>query len=56
MFWMNLQTWKAHPFVVAHFGTDHIAAVEAELEELAGRNDKRSDIEWGMRQIVYRRV
>ena len=29
MFWMNLQTWKTDPFVVAQFGAEQLAVIEA---------------------------
>lgn len=56
MFWMNLQNWKSEPFVLARVGPDGVEAMEAQLQELAATEDERSDIEWGVRQIVYRRV
>jgi hypothetical protein len=56
MFWMNLQTWKADPFVVSQFGPVHIARIESELATLMAVTGGRSDIEWEVRQLVYRRA
>jgi len=55
MFLMNLQAWKNEAFVRARFGDTTIASIETRLRELTEIDARRSDIEWGMRQILYRR-
>jgi len=55
MFSMNLQAWKNEAFVRARFGDPTIASIETRLRELTEIDARRSDIEWGMRQILYRR-
>ena len=55
MFLMNLQAWKNDLFVRARFGDSKIASIETRLQELTEIDGGRGDIEWGMRQIVFRR-
>lgn len=55
MFLMNLQTWRNDEFVKAHFGDAMLAPLDAELRAIAQEDSDRSQIEWSVRQIVYRR-
>jgi SAM-dependent methyltransferase len=55
MFRMNLETWGNDDDVTARLGSGAIDALRAGLRELVASDRTRVDIEWGMRQIVYRR-
>lgn len=54
MFWMNLPAWKADPFVTYRYGEGRIASLDHQLRALIDADQERSDIEWGIRQLVYR--
>lgn len=56
MFYMNIQTWKQHPFVRRNYSTSEISQLEADLRGLTEESSSRSEIEWGLRQIAYERV
>ena len=54
MFSMNVPNWRDRPFVRARCSTQEIAALEAELHELA-RSDGGEPVLWGLRQIAWQR-
>lgn len=55
MFVLNAQAWSAHPFITASYSSTTIAALQEKLASLASTPSSSSDIEWGMRQIVFAR-
>ncbi|MEA2640484.1 MAG: trans-aconitate 2-methyltransferase [Chloroflexota bacterium] len=55
MFFLNMQSWKTDPFVVGRMGNAALGEMEVELHRLMSTEDGQSDIEWGLRQLVYRR-
>ena len=55
MFYMNIQTWKHQSFVRANYTTEMITELELELKNLMMTAKNASDIEWGLRQLVFQR-
>jgi SAM-dependent methyltransferase len=53
MFVMNMQAWKADPFVRSHAGAVAVAALEQELRSLAAGGRGEHTIEWHLRQFVF---
>ena len=56
MFFLNIQAWKDHPFILANYPTVLIKELENDLNTLRQRSGSKSEIEWGMRQLVFERV
>jgi hypothetical protein len=56
MFFMNLQSWKDHPFIRGNYPPALIDRLEEELSTFIRTPDDGIKIEWGMRQIVYQRT
>jgi hypothetical protein len=55
MFVLNAQVWKTHPFVTTHYSPTEITALQEQLASLANTPSAASEIEWGMRQVVFER-
>jgi SAM-dependent methyltransferase len=54
MYSMNLQTWRDDPYVQRTYSTEQITELATGLQEL--KASRRTDeIEWGLRQLTYRR-
>ncbi len=56
MFLLNLRAWQHRPFVRDNYSSRVIAGIEAELSALIGESSAGSDIEWGIRSLVFERV
>ena len=56
MFSMNIKTWKNDPYVVDNYPPGKIDYIEGSLESIAEGSNGLSEIEWGMRQIVWKRT
>lgn len=56
MFSLNILSWKEHPFIRANYSCAIIDRLVRELDEMAQRPGNATDIEWGMRQMVYEQV
>jgi trans-aconitate 2-methyltransferase len=56
MFFLNMQTWKDHPFIQRNYSAGLMQELEKELDTLRRKPGSTSEIEWGMRQIVFARV
>jgi SAM-dependent methyltransferase len=56
MFWLNLQTWKQHPFVQKQYAYAQLNEVEAGLQQLMAGAQGPAEIAWGLRQLVYERI
>lgn len=56
MFYLNIRSWKEHPFVRANYSCAVIDRLVRALDEMAQEPTGATDIEWGMRQMVYERV
>jgi trans-aconitate 2-methyltransferase len=56
MFWLNFQTWKQHPFVREHYAPAEVTQTDDALQALMEAPPGRTDIEWGLRQLVYQRL
>jgi len=56
LFFLNLQSWKEHPFIQTTYSSSVTRALERELDILRQQPGSASDIEWGIRQIVFARV
>jgi trans-aconitate 2-methyltransferase len=56
MFWLNMQSWKHQPFIRTQYASALIKQLEEELHSLIETPRSATEIEWGMRQIVYERV
>lgn len=55
LFYLNIQSWKHNDFVRANYAADMIAGLEDKLKNLAMNTARTSEIEWGMRQLVFGR-
>jgi SAM-dependent methyltransferase len=55
MFVLNAQVWKTHPFVSTHYAPTEITVLQEQLASLADTPSPASEIEWGMRQVVFER-
>ena len=55
MFFLNMQTWKQHPFIEANYSSDLIRELEGDLEVLMQESTRKMEIEWGLRQLVFQR-
>jgi trans-aconitate 2-methyltransferase len=53
MFWLNIQTWKHHPFIQAHYAPGVIQELEEALKGLSGEPNSDVAIEFGLRQLVF---
>jgi trans-aconitate 2-methyltransferase len=53
MFWLNIQTWKHHPFVMAQYAPGVIQDLEEELKALCSEPSREVEIEFGLRQLVF---
>lgn len=53
MFYPNIQTWKANPFVRQNYDEGMIEQMERDLHALTQAPPRSGEIEWSMRQIVY---
>ena len=56
MFFLNMQTWKDHPFIQTNYSSGLLEELEKDLDNLRQKRGSRPEIEWGMRQIVFERV
>jgi ubiquinone/menaquinone biosynthesis C-methylase UbiE len=56
MFYLNMQTWKHQPFVRSNYSSLSIAKLEDDLRILSMKKTGKSEIEWGLRQIVFERI
>ena len=55
MFFLNMQSWKARPFVRKNYTQAAISALEADLRDLMQQPGGDSRIEWGLRQAAFER-
>jgi SAM-dependent methyltransferase len=55
MFVLNAQVWKTQPFVTTNYSSTQITALQEQLASLANAPSPVSEIEWGMRQVVFER-
>lgn len=56
MFYLNIQTWKSHPFIQQNYAAARIERMEDELGALIESSTTHNEITWGMRQIAYQKV
>jgi len=56
MFFLNMQTWKDHPFIQTNYASGLIQEVERDLDTLRQNPGNTSEIVWGIRQMVFERV
>jgi len=56
MFYLNLQSLKDHPFIHANSAGTEIQRMEQDLLTLSRTTGGRSQVEWGMRQLVLQRI
>jgi SAM-dependent methyltransferase len=55
MFFMNMQSWKDRPFVRANYSAELVDKLELDLRDITEQQDSVTEIEWGLREIVYER-
>lgn len=53
MFSMNIRTWKHNPFVRTNYSAALIGELEKNLHTITKTPGDESEIEWGLRQIVF---
>ena len=56
MFFLNLQTCKRQPFIRQHYDAATLADMERALQAFIEAPSDDTEIEWGMRQLVYERL
>jgi trans-aconitate 2-methyltransferase len=56
MFFMNIRTWGNNPFVRTNYSAELIGELENNLHAITKTPGDESEIEWGLRQIVFERV
>ncbi|GHO85885.1 class I SAM-dependent methyltransferase [Dictyobacter formicarum] len=56
MFYLNIQTWKNHPFIQQNYPITQIEQMEDELGTLTTSTSTHNEITWGMRQIAYQKT
>ena len=56
MFFLNMQTWKQHPFIQANYSSDLIRELGGDLDAITTRPSTEIKIEWEIRQLVFQRV
>ena len=56
MFSMNILSWKHQPFIQATCSPESIEQLQQDIEAIAGTPGRKTEIEWGLRQIVFERV
>jgi trans-aconitate 2-methyltransferase len=54
MFWLNLPAWRHDPFIRERYPVHTVPDLERNLETL-WRSRRRSEISWGLRQVVFER-
>ena len=55
LFRLNMQVWKEHAFIRENYSEKTIRDLDSALEAIAREHGTASDIEWGMRQIIFQR-
>jgi len=55
LFRLNLQAWKEHAFIRENYSEKTIRDLDSALEAIARERATASDIEWRMRQVIFRR-
>ena len=55
LFHLNIQSWKHQPFIRTHYRKEMIEGLERDLKILAEDSGQVSEIEWGLRQLVFER-
>ena len=55
MFALNMRSWKHLAFVRANYAREEIQELEEQLHALTNETNGKSEIEWGLRQIVFAR-
>lgn len=56
MFFLNMQSWKHHPFIRQHYAAKLLDDMEQGLRALIETSSSAVEIEWGMRQLLYERL
>jgi trans-aconitate 2-methyltransferase len=55
LFRLNLQVWKERAFIRETYSEKTIRDLDSALEAIARQRGRESDIEWRMRQVIFRR-
>ena len=55
MFYMNIQSWKHQPSIRDSNAREMIAGLEDDLKKMTTNGNETSEIEWGLRQLVFER-
>jgi len=56
LFRLNLRVWREHSFIRENYSEKAIRNLDSALEAIAHERAAMSYIEWGMRQVIFRRV
>ena len=56
LFHLNIQSWKHQPFIRTHYRMEMIDGLERDLKILAEDSGQVTEIEWGLRQLVFERI
>ncbi len=55
MFYLNIQSWRHQPYVRENYSSSMINQLEADLKVFSEAKSDETEIEWGLRQIVFER-
>ncbi len=56
MFYLNLQHWRDTPFIRRNYSPEVIDKLGRDLKDIGNGLEGVSEIEWGLRQVVYEKV
>jgi SAM-dependent methyltransferase len=56
MFFLNLQHWRDTPFILRNYSPEVIDKLGRSLKDIVNGPEGESEIEWGLRQVVYEKV
>ena len=56
MFSMNMRSWKDGPYVRANCSSELVEKLEQDLRDITKQPDSVTEIEWGLREVVYERA
>jgi 2-polyprenyl-3-methyl-5-hydroxy-6-metoxy-1,4-benzoquinol methylase len=55
LFRLNMRVWKEYAFIRENYSEKTIRDLDSALEAIARERAAASDIEWGMRQVIFQR-
>jgi SAM-dependent methyltransferase len=56
LFFLNMQSWKHHPFIRTTYPPTLVDQLEHNLHTLIEQSSRECEIEWQLRQLVFERI